>query len=37
LYIFTCDGGGVVEIAPGSPPPWSQVSKILFDVHLIDD
>ncbi|MFB7218616.1 pilus assembly protein TadG-related protein [Streptomyces sp. NPDC002596] len=37
LYIFKCDGGGVVEIAPGSPPPWSQVSKILFDVHLIDD
>ncbi|WP_406515266.1 pilus assembly protein TadG-related protein [Streptomyces sp. NBC_00873] len=37
MYFFTCEDGGMVEIAPSSPPPWSQVSKILFDVHLIDD
>ncbi|WP_406735066.1 pilus assembly protein TadG-related protein [Streptomyces sp. NBC_01108] len=37
LYIFTCEGAGTVEIAPGSPPPWSEVSKILYDVHLVDN
>ncbi|MEU6013579.1 pilus assembly protein TadG-related protein [Streptomyces sp. NPDC047515] len=37
LYIFTCGSAGMVEIAPGSPPPWSQVSKILYDVHLVDN
>ncbi|MFD4942941.1 pilus assembly protein TadG-related protein [Streptomyces sp. NPDC058409] len=37
LYIFTCGDAGMVEIAPGSPPPWSQVSKILYDVHLVDN
>ncbi|MGW1652697.1 pilus assembly protein TadG-related protein [Streptomyces atratus] len=37
LYIFTCGSAGVVEIAPGSPPPWSEVSKILYDVHLVDN
>ncbi|WP_345983056.1 pilus assembly protein TadG-related protein [Streptomyces sp. DSS69] len=36
LFIFTCSNGRVVEIAPGSPPPWSTVSKILFDVRLVD-
>ncbi|WP_371665611.1 MULTISPECIES: pilus assembly protein TadG-related protein [unclassified Streptomyces] len=37
LYIFTCGSAGTVEIAPGSPPPWSEVSKILYDVHLVDN
>ncbi|MFG2623983.1 pilus assembly protein TadG-related protein [Streptomyces sp. NPDC048473] len=37
LYIFTCGDAGMVEISPGSPPPWSQVSKILYDVHLVDN
>ncbi|WP_392672271.1 pilus assembly protein TadG-related protein [Streptomyces sp. LN785] len=37
VYFFTCKNGGMLEIRPSSPPPWSQVSKILFDVHLIDD
>ncbi|MFG2558420.1 pilus assembly protein TadG-related protein [Streptomyces sp. NPDC048496] len=37
IYFFSCDKGGMVEIRPSSPPPWSEVSKILFDVHLIDD
>ncbi|MFC9799345.1 pilus assembly protein TadG-related protein [Streptomyces bacillaris] len=36
LYIFTCSNGNVVKISPASPPPWSTVSKILFDVRLID-
>ncbi|CAO0837280.1 hypothetical protein SMICM17S_00363 [Streptomyces microflavus] len=36
LFIFTCSNGRVVEVAPGSPPPWSTVSKILFDVRLVD-
>lgn len=36
LFTFTCSNGRVVEIAPGSPPPWSTVSKILFDVRLVD-
>lgn len=36
IYFFTCDGGKMAEIRPSSPPPWSSVSKILFDVHLVD-
>ncbi|MFJ9976616.1 pilus assembly protein TadG-related protein [Streptomyces cyaneofuscatus] len=36
LFIFTCSNGRVVEIVPASPPPWSTVSKILFDVRLVD-
>ncbi|MFE9847858.1 pilus assembly protein TadG-related protein [Streptomyces sp. NPDC005576] len=36
VYFFTCDGGKMAEIRPSSPPPWSSVSKILFDVHLVD-
>ncbi|MFJ4963497.1 hypothetical protein EES43_18890 [Streptomyces sp. ADI96-02] len=36
LFIFTCSNGRMLEIAPGSPPPWSQVSNILFDVRLVD-
>ncbi|MCX5399404.1 pilus assembly protein TadG-related protein [Streptomyces sp. NBC_00102] len=36
IYFFTCDGGRMAEIRPSSPPPWSSVSKILFDVHLVD-
>lgn len=35
IYFFTCDNG-TVEIRPSSPPLWSSVSKILFDVHLVD-
>ncbi|MCX4964502.1 pilus assembly protein TadG-related protein [Streptomyces sp. NBC_00654] len=37
LFIFSCGDAGMVEIVPSSPPPWSQVSKILFDVHLVDN
>ncbi|SCF78269.1 pilus assembly protein TadG-related protein [Streptomyces sp. Ncost-T10-10d] len=37
MYFFTCRGGQMLQIAPGSPPPWSQVSKILYDVHLVDN
>lgn len=37
VYFFTCDNGQMLEIRPSSPPPWSEVSKILYDVHLIDD
>ncbi|MFF9351409.1 pilus assembly protein TadG-related protein [Streptomyces sp. NPDC014734] len=36
IFFFTCDKG-FLEIRPSSPPPWSQVSKILFDVHLVDN
>lgn len=36
VYFFSCRGGEMLEIMPSSPPPWSQVSKILFDVHLVD-
>ncbi|MGW0857862.1 pilus assembly protein TadG-related protein [Streptomyces sp. NPDC002690] len=35
IYYFTCPNG-MVEIRPSSPPPWAIVSKILFDVHLVD-
>ncbi|MFB6813545.1 pilus assembly protein TadG-related protein [Streptomyces sp. NPDC056347] len=34
-YFFLCRGQ-MLTISPESPPPWSQVSKILFDVHLVD-
>ncbi|MFJ1545806.1 pilus assembly protein TadG-related protein [Streptomyces sp. NPDC088246] len=37
LYIFPCGDGEVLKIAPSSPPPWSEVSKILYDVHLVDN
>ncbi|MEU9707066.1 MULTISPECIES: pilus assembly protein TadG-related protein [unclassified Streptomyces] len=36
LFIFTCRNGKVLEIAPGSPPPWETVSRTLFDVRLVD-
>ncbi|MER5365508.1 pilus assembly protein TadG-related protein [Streptomyces sp. NBC_01243] len=36
IFFFTC-GKDFLEISPGSPPPWSQVSKILYDVHLVDN
>ncbi|MFD8616804.1 pilus assembly protein TadG-related protein [Streptomyces sp. NPDC059513] len=36
LFIFTCRNGEVLEIAPGSPPPWESVSRTLFDVRLVD-
>ncbi|MEU1087894.1 pilus assembly protein TadG-related protein [Streptomyces sp. NPDC005892] len=36
VYFFSCDHGRMMEIKPSSPPPWSSVSKILFDVHLVD-
>ncbi|MFF3781859.1 pilus assembly protein TadG-related protein [Streptomyces sp. NPDC001933] len=36
MYFFSCRGGEMLAISPTSPPPWEQVSKILFDVHLVD-
>ncbi|MFF2959346.1 pilus assembly protein TadG-related protein [Streptomyces sp. NPDC098085] len=36
MYFFTCRGGEMLEIEPSNPPPWSKVSKILYDVHLVD-
>ncbi|MFB7912560.1 pilus assembly protein TadG-related protein [Streptomyces sp. NPDC056061] len=36
IFFFTC-GSDFLEIRPSSPPPWSQVSKILYDVHLVDN
>ncbi|MEV5679527.1 pilus assembly protein TadG-related protein [Streptomyces sp. NPDC052179] len=37
LYVFSCGKAGVVEIEPlGVKPPWSEISKILFDVRLVD-
>ncbi|MFI6553103.1 pilus assembly protein TadG-related protein [Streptomyces griseus] len=36
LFIFTCRSGEILEIAPGSPPPWESVSRTLFDVRLVD-
>ncbi|MER8266697.1 pilus assembly protein TadG-related protein [Streptomyces griseus] len=36
LFIFTCRNGKILEIAPGSPPPWKSVSTTLFDVRLVD-
>ncbi|MFB6503522.1 MULTISPECIES: pilus assembly protein TadG-related protein [unclassified Streptomyces] len=35
MYFFTC-GKDFIQIAPASPPPWSTVSRILYDVHLVD-
>ncbi|MFF8915417.1 pilus assembly protein TadG-related protein [Streptomyces sp. NPDC015032] len=37
MYFFTCRGGEVLEIEPSNPPPWSEVSKTLYDVHLVDN
>ncbi|OKJ43664.1 pilus assembly protein TadG-related protein [Streptomyces sp. CB01580] len=37
IYFFSCKGGDFLEIRPSSPPPWDRVSKILFDVRLVDD
>ncbi|MER6102186.1 pilus assembly protein TadG-related protein [Streptomyces sp. NPDC001832] len=37
LYIFPCRGGEMLEIEPSNPPPWSEVSKTLYDVHLVDN
>ncbi|MFE7042787.1 pilus assembly protein TadG-related protein [Streptomyces atratus] len=37
LYIFPCGDAGVVEIEPSNPPPWSEVRKSLYDVHLVDN
>ncbi|MEW2485904.1 pilus assembly protein TadG-related protein [Streptomyces sp. NPDC048411] len=36
VFFFHCDGK-LLEIRPSSPPPWSEVSKILYDVHLVDN
>ncbi|MFI8434848.1 pilus assembly protein TadG-related protein [Streptomyces sp. NPDC079020] len=37
LYVFSCGKAGVVEIEPlGAPKDWSKISKILFDVRLVD-
>ncbi|MFJ9326016.1 pilus assembly protein TadG-related protein [Streptomyces sp. NPDC101230] len=36
LFIFTCRNGEILEITPGSPPPWESVSRTLFDVRLVD-
>ncbi|MFE5092830.1 pilus assembly protein TadG-related protein [Streptomyces sp. NPDC056638] len=36
VFYFTCEDG-FLEIRPSSPPPWDQVSKILYDVHLVDN
>jgi hypothetical protein len=36
LFIFTCRNGKILEITPGSPPPWESVSRTLFDVRLVD-
>ncbi|MEI7033250.1 pilus assembly protein TadG-related protein [Streptomyces pratensis] len=36
LFVFTCRDGKMLEIAPGSPPPWESVSRTLFDVRLVD-
>lgn len=37
LYIFPCGDAGVLEIEPSRPPLWSEVSKKLYDVHLVDN
>ncbi|MFJ1618505.1 MULTISPECIES: pilus assembly protein TadG-related protein [unclassified Streptomyces] len=36
MFFFSC-GKDMLQIAPSSPPPWSEVSKILYDVHLVDN
>ncbi|MEU3651910.1 pilus assembly protein TadG-related protein [Streptomyces sp. NPDC032161] len=37
IYFFSCKGGDFLEIQPSSPPPWDRVSKILFDVRLVEN
>ncbi|MEU2127174.1 pilus assembly protein TadG-related protein [Streptomyces sp. NPDC018352] len=37
MYYFSCRGGEMLQIAPSKPPLWSKVSKILYDVHLVDN
>ncbi|MFD7070886.1 pilus assembly protein TadG-related protein [Streptomyces sp. NPDC059913] len=36
MYYFTCRGGEMLTIATEGPLDWPRVSKILFDVHLVD-
>ncbi|MFB6714329.1 MULTISPECIES: pilus assembly protein TadG-related protein [unclassified Streptomyces] len=36
VYYFSCRGGEMLTIRTGEPPDWPRVSKILFDVHLVD-
>ncbi|MER5498467.1 pilus assembly protein TadG-related protein [Streptomyces sp. NPDC002561] len=36
MFFFKC-GKDFLEIAPAAPPPWSTVSRILYDVHLVDN
>ncbi|MFD4758653.1 pilus assembly protein TadG-related protein [Streptomyces sp. NPDC058439] len=36
MYFFSC-GKDFLEIEPSNPPPWSEVSKIFYDVHLVDN
>lgn len=35
MFFFSC-GKDFLKIEPSKPPPWSEVSKILYDVHLVD-
>ncbi|MFJ5719149.1 pilus assembly protein TadG-related protein [Streptomyces sp. NPDC093149] len=36
VYYFSCRGGEMLTIRTGEPLDWPRVSKILFDVHLVD-
>ncbi|MGW2084751.1 pilus assembly protein TadG-related protein [Streptomyces sp. NPDC001880] len=36
VYFFTCRGGEMLTISTSEKPYWPRVSKILFDVHLVD-
>ncbi|MFE7479819.1 pilus assembly protein TadG-related protein [Streptomyces sp. NPDC057552] len=36
LYTFSCGKAGVAEVVPGDLTDWPRVSKILFDVRLVD-
>ncbi|MER8088028.1 pilus assembly protein TadG-related protein [Streptomyces sp. NPDC058316] len=36
VYYFSCRGGEMLTIRTGERPDWPRVSKILFDVHLVD-
>ncbi|MFE2290289.1 pilus assembly protein TadG-related protein [Streptomyces sp. NPDC059452] len=36
LYTFACGKAGVAEVVPGDLADWPRVSKILFDVRLVD-
>ncbi|MFH8471547.1 pilus assembly protein TadG-related protein [Streptomyces sp. NPDC018000] len=36
MFFFWC-GNDFLKIEPSNPPPWSEVSKILYDVHLVDN